>query len=110
MSQRRHRVYIVTLKRTVAAAKRFRQKNPDYIPGRPCVYVGMTGLSVEVRLAQHKAGYKAGRKWVTRFGKKLRVSEMRRLRLRAMSYEGACKAEVETAAKLRARGWGVLQG
>jgi hypothetical protein len=104
VSQRRHRVYIVTLRRTVAAVKRFKQKNPGYVPGKPCVYVGMTGLSVEVRLAQHKAGYKAGRKWVTRFGKKLRLSDMRRLRLGAMTYESACKAEVGTATKLRARG------
>jgi len=35
------------------------------------VYVGMTGLTPEERYADHKRGYKAGKKIVTRYGVKL---------------------------------------
>ena len=35
------------------------------------VYVGMTGLTPEERYANHKMGYKAGKKIVTRYGVKL---------------------------------------
>ena len=35
------------------------------------VYVGMTGLTPEERYANHKRGYKAGKKIVTRYGVKL---------------------------------------
>jgi hypothetical protein len=40
-----HRVYVVRLDHPRAK-------------GRPCFYVGMTGLSIEQRFANHKRGYK----------------------------------------------------
>jgi hypothetical protein len=43
-----HRVYVVRLDHPRAK-------------GRPCFYVGMTGLPVEKRFANHKRGYKCSR-------------------------------------------------
>ncbi|MXW15999.1 MAG: hypothetical protein F4123_10290 [Gemmatimonadetes bacterium] len=39
--------------------RKFREKNPDYRPNMPCVYVGQTSLDPEKRFKQHKNGYKA---------------------------------------------------
>jgi predicted GIY-YIG superfamily endonuclease len=44
-SREHHRVYVVRLDHPRAK-------------GRPCFYVGMTGLSIEQRFANHKRGYK----------------------------------------------------
>jgi len=35
---------------------RDRQQPADYVPGKPCVYVGMTGLDPDLRFDKHKAG------------------------------------------------------
>ena len=39
-----HNVYVVELHPDVLYEGKFRKSNPDYVPGKPCVYVGMTGL------------------------------------------------------------------
>ncbi len=44
--------------------------NPGYQAGKPCVYVGMTGLDPDVRFDKHKAGIQANR-YVQRFGLRL---------------------------------------
>ena len=33
-------VYVINLKKDVLNIKKFKDKNPDYIEGKPCVYVG----------------------------------------------------------------------
>ena len=56
-----------------AAAGRLRAlraANPKRDPKRPCVYVGMTGLTPEERFANHKAGTKAA-PVVKRYGLRL---------------------------------------
>lgn len=40
----------------VLCVGRFKKANPDYVPGKPCVYVGMTGLDPDVRFDKNKAG------------------------------------------------------
>ena len=40
-------VYVIELDPAVLEEKRFRERNPQHRPGVPCVYVGMTGLTVE---------------------------------------------------------------
>jgi oligoribonuclease len=42
----RHHVYVIELDPAVWREPKFRRANPDYVaqPGKPCVYVGMTGL------------------------------------------------------------------
>src|SRR5215218_7755706 len=54
-----HHVYVVELSREVLDEPRFRKGNPDYEPGKPCVYIGMTGLQPDERFDKHKAGIKA---------------------------------------------------
>lgn len=42
-----HNVYVVLLKPEVGALRKVAQQNPNRSPRKPCVYVGMTGLSPE---------------------------------------------------------------
>ena len=49
MAQSKHyHVYVVELSSDVLLNARFMLANPNYGPGKPCVYVGMTGLDPEV--------------------------------------------------------------
>jgi hypothetical protein len=104
-----YRVYIVALRRAVLTVPKFLSRNRDYVGGKPAVYVGVTGIGVAERLENHKAGIKASR-WVRKYGKHLRRSDMERLGLtKARSYEVACRLEQEVASLLRSRGWAVWQ-
>ena len=53
-----HNVYVVLLNPAVGRLRTVRALNPERDPGKPCVYVGMTGLTPEERFANHKAGIK----------------------------------------------------
>ena len=44
--------------------------NPNYITGKPCVYVGMTGLDPDIRFDKHKAGIQSNR-YVRDYGLRL---------------------------------------
>ena len=48
-----HNVYVVELSRDVLLEPKFRKSNPDYEPGKPCVYVGMTGLTPDDRFHRY---------------------------------------------------------
>jgi len=97
-------VYVIRLQDEVAQDTRFREANPDYRDGKPCVYVGETGLSVDERFRNHLAGHRASR-WVTKFGRHL---IRRRCRIEvATNAEEAHAQEAALAARLRRRGWGV---
>jgi len=102
-----HNVYIVELSRAVLDEGRFRRANPDYVVGKPCVYVGMTGLSPDVRFDKHKAGIQANR-YVREYGLRL-MPELYEC-YNPMPYDGARDMEVELAIALRERGYGVWQG
>ena len=69
-SRHHHSVYVVLLSLDVLDEPRFRKSNPDFTYGNPCVYVGMTGLSPDVRFDKHKAGIQANR-FVTQYGVRL---------------------------------------
>ena len=102
-----HCVYVVLLSKDVWYEPKFRRCNPDYDPTRPCVYVGMTGQSPDVRFDKHKAGIKANR-YVTRYGLCL-MPELYEC-YNPMPYEAALEMEVELAIGLREQGYGVWQG
>ena len=104
----KYRVYIIDLKRSVLKKSRFRARNPLYREGKPCVYVGSTGIGVEKRFEQHKAGYKSNR-YARKYGKRLRYSDMNGIKPRKtrVSIE---KKEAEIATELRSRGWAVWWG
>ena len=107
LSQRNHyRVYVVELSMDVLYESRFRRANPGYVPGKPCVYVGMTGLDPDVRFDKHKAGIQANR-YVQRFGLRLRPDLY--AIYDAMSYDAARDLEVELAIDFREAGYGVWQ-
>ena len=59
-----HNVYIVLLAPAVGRVRKVRAANPKRDRKKPCVYVGMTGLTPEERFANHKAGTKAA--WVVK--------------------------------------------
>ena len=101
-----HNVYVVELSYDVMYEARFKKSNPDYIRGKPCVYVGMTGLSPDLRFDKHKAGIQAN-KYVQQFGLRL-MPELYDM-YNPMPYRGAAEMEVELAIALREAGYGVWQ-
>jgi hypothetical protein len=102
-----HSVYVVLLSKDVLYEPKFRRCNPDYDPAKPCVYVGMTGLSPDDRFDKHKAGIRANR-YVKDFG--LRLLPEHYECYNPMPYDAALDMEVELAIHLRERGYGVWQG
>ena len=101
-----HNVYVVELDLSVLLESKFMRCNPDYRPGYPCVYVGMTGLLPDERFDKHKAGIRANR-FVQLYG--LRLLPKLYECFNPMPYEAACEMEVELAIDLREKGFGVWQ-
>jgi predicted GIY-YIG superfamily endonuclease len=89
-----HSVYVVYL------------RNPRG-DGKAGYYVGMTRLTPEARLANHKAGVKAAG-IVKRCGERLVPTLYEHLN--PMSYQDAVRMEVELADSLRKRGFVVFGG
>src|SRR5436190_24395936 len=107
MARRPHyHVYVVELADRVLDEPRFLKSNPGYREGKPCVYVGMTGLDPDVRFDKHKAGLQANR-YVQRFGVRL-LPEIYAA-YNPMTYHVACDMEIELAIDLREGGYGVWQ-
>jgi len=67
---RARNLYIITLDPEVLWDRRFRQENPGYIEGMPCVYVGMTIHDPGDRFEQHMLGYHSS-KYPRRYGVEL---------------------------------------
>ena len=101
-----HSVYVVLLSKDVLHEPRFRKANPDYDSARPCVYVGMTGLTPEARFAKHKAGVRAN-SYVQRFG--MRLLPKLYAYANPMPYQAARDMEVELAIALQEQGYAVWQ-
>ena len=102
-----HNVYVVELSKDVLYEPKFRKANPDYRPGRPCVYVGMTGLRPDERFDKHMAGIRSS-KYVRLYGLRL-VPELYAV-YNPMPYQAARDMEVELAIALQEQGYGVWQG
>jgi len=103
-----HNLYAVELKPQVfSLEQKFREANPGYIPGvKPCVYVGMTGLTPEERLREHRSGNHSAR-FVKKYGVRLLPDLYKRFN--PMPYNLAAVMEVELARQLREQGYGVWQ-
>ena len=104
--QERFSVYVVRLKPEVLEVKKYRDKNPGYVEGKPCVYVGMTGLTPDERLENHRRDHKANR-FVRDFGEYLMRRKFKRLN--PMTYEKARDTEEQLAERLRRKGFAVWQ-
>jgi hypothetical protein len=64
-------VYVIELDSKVADFQKFREKNPNYIKGNGCVYVGQSSKEPSFRFEQHKEGYKSN-KYAKNYGIRLR--------------------------------------
>ena len=106
-SQDHHSVYVVLLDSAVAKIRTVRAANPDRDRKKPCVYVGMTGLTPEERFANHKASLKAA-SVVKRYGIRL-LPELYE-HLNPMPFEAAAQMEVDLAEDLRRAGYTVTGG
>ena len=93
-----HHVYVVLLDPAVGKIRAVRAANPARDRKKPCLYVGMTGLTPEERFANHKAGTKAA-SLVTAYGIRL-LPELYE-HLNPMPYEAAARMELDLAEDLR---------
>ena len=101
-----HCVYVVELHPDVWFEPKFKRSNPDYIAGKPFVYVGMTGLDPDTRFDNHKAGIK-GNVFVKQYGLRLMTELFEHLN--PMPYGDAQYMEVDLGIRLRQAGYGVWQ-
>lgn len=106
MRRKHHNVYVIELSKDVLLEGRFKKGNPGYVDGKPCVYVGMTGLDPDVRFDKHKAGIQSNR-YVHKFG--LRLLPDLYEGYNPMAYETAKDMEVELGILLREAGFAVWQ-
>ena len=68
-------LYVITLDPEVLWEKDFRQENPGYIEGMPCVYVGMSAHDPGDRFEQHRHGYRSS-KYPRKYGIELALELM----------------------------------
>ena len=103
-SSKRYNVYVIELEKSVLEKPKFRERNPNYIKGKSCVYGGMTSKPPDKRFKDHKSGYKSS-KYPKKFGLYLR----RKLyeKYNPMTYEEAKHMEEELALKLQQKGYAV---
>lgn len=99
-------VYVIELSKDVLYEAKFKKRNPDYITGKPCVYVGMTGLDPDVRFDKHKASIQSN-KYVKQYG--LRLWPDLYEAYNPMGYDTAVDMEIELGISLREAGFGVWQ-
>jgi hypothetical protein len=102
-----HNVYVVLLKPAAAKMRKIRASNPNRHPKKPCVYVGMSGLTPQERFANHKAGRKAAAV-VKKYGVRL-LPELF-AHLNPMPYAAALQMEMDLAEDLRREGYTVAGG
>jgi hypothetical protein len=99
-------VYVVELDPAILQRKKFRDLNPRYVAGKPCVYVGLTGLSPERRFRNHKRGYQAN-PFVRDYGWELRRDLFPDGN--PFTYADGLRQEEYAARELRRIGYGVWQ-
>jgi hypothetical protein len=102
-----HNVYVVLLNPAAGKTRTVRAANPDRDRRKPCLYVGMTGLTPEECFANHKAGIKAA-SVVKRFG--LRLLPKLYEHLNPMPFGAAVQMEKDLADDLRRAGHTVAGG
>jgi hypothetical protein len=102
-----HNVYVVLLAPAVGKLRKVRLLNPNRNPKKPCVYVGLTGLTPEERFANHQAGLKSS-VYVKRYGIRL-LPELYE-HLNPMPYEAAAQMEKDLTEDLRRMGYTVVGG
>ncbi len=103
-----HVVYVIELDPQILEDDDgFRDANPNHTAGYECVYVGLTGLTREQRLENHRAGHKASTR-VQPYIRDLRPDLWAGYEA-ATSWEEAKVAEKQLAEDLRSQGYAVWQ-
>ena len=102
-----HHVYVVLLDPAVGRVRKVRAENPKRDRKKPCVCVGMKGLTPEERFANHKAGIKDA-SLVKRYG--IRLLPELYAHLNPMPYEAAAQMEKDLAEDLRRARYTVTGG
>ena len=98
-------LYIITLHPDVLRHREFREANPVYIEGMPCLYVGITIHDPGDRYEQHKSGYKSS-KYPKKYGVELALELMDGFDGTGLSDE---EKEPALADWLRSQGYAVWQ-
>ena len=98
-------VYVIGLDPSVLENKRFLKKNPQYIDGKPCVYVGQSARTPDERFVQHREGHKSS-SFPKKYGLYLQKKLFENVNPLA-NREEALVAEEQLAIKLKRRGYGV---
>ena len=97
-------VYVIRLRPAVLKAKKsFAVANPSHAPHKPCVYVGSSGNSPEIRYRKHLTA-KSGSKLVKRF----HIALHKRLTARQPIFATRAEAEAHEfalTARLRKKGY-----
>ena len=101
-------VYVIRLQQRAEHERALQRKNPNYVPGKPVVYVGSTGKTPEERFRQHLTGRRHWNRFVRRYGHRLFYWAMRDVPTFATRAEAEA-AEAALAERLRARSWMVWQ-
>ena len=104
MKNKTHSIYVIRLDDLVLEERNFKDKNPGYIKGKPCAYVGMTGRTPDERFEQHKSGYKAS-KYPKKYGRYLMRKQFEKHN--PMTYDQAVDMEKRKTNELRAKGYAV---
>ncbi len=102
-----HNVYVVLLDAAVGKIRKVRAEDPKRDPKKPCVYVGMTGLTPEERFANHKAGIKDA-SLMKRYD--IRLLPELYAHLTPMPFEAAAQMEMDLAEDIRRAGYTVTGG
>ena len=99
-----HAVYVVALESEVINTCKFAKRNPGYRAGKPCYYVDVTDLAVDLRFDQLMHGIK-GNAVVRMYGIALRPDFT--VDIAPALFEVAVEHESDIARSLRAEGCGV---
>ena len=113
-----HKVYAFYLTNDVLNKRKFKEANPNYIEGKPCVYVGMTGKLIEERYDEHtnpeNNNYTKGSKWMKMFGVRnlsnalaIELFEHPNISRENLTFGEALQNEKLYAEWLRSKGYGV---
>lgn len=106
-SAHHHNVYVVLLEPYAAKSPSVIRANPRRDPAKPCLYVGMTGLTPDERFANHKSGLKAAA-IVKKHGVRL-LPQFYEV-FNPMPFDVAVTMEQELAEDLRRQGYTVAGG
>jgi len=100
-------VYVIDLDKSVwVNEKKFRDNNPQYILGKPTVYVGQTAHTPKKRFEQHKKGGKLSNKYVKKYGKYIKQKNIPDKNPHSSRLKVENQEE-EVAKILKKRGWAV---